>query len=140
MAVKISIDTNTVRLRIKKATEKSLLECMEQILSDCNKYCPEDTGTLIDGSASGSTVIGGEQPAMALYWPPPYARYLYYGMLMVDPDTLSPYAQKNSSKILTNTSLTYTKPEACKLWCEKAREVYGEEWRELLEKSMRKRL
>ena len=35
-----------------------------------------------------------------IVYPGPYARFLYYGKLMVDPDTGSPWAPKGATKVL----------------------------------------
>lgn len=50
------------------------------ILESIEPYLPRDTGELVT-SGKLNTVIGSGR----LIWKTPYARYLYYGMLMVDP-------------------------------------------------------
>ena len=53
------------------------------ILESITPYLPFDTGML---AASGrlNTIIGSGK----IIWNTPYAQYLYYGLLMVDPDYL----------------------------------------------------
>lgn len=134
--VKISIDKNAVGIKIKAASEKAVAVTAEQALSDCNRFCPGDQGTLSDSSYSNSDLKAG-----LLVWSAPYARYLYYGLLMVDSKTGSAWARKGDKKVLTNKPLTYHKrfksSTPCKLWCEKARENYNEDWRLIFQNSLR---
>lgn len=89
--------------------------------------------------APGSDLENGK-----LVWATPYARYLYYGVLMVDSKTGSPHARKGDKKVLTSKELEYSKKFAestpCKLWCEKAREKYGDDWKLIYEKALREEM
>ena len=58
---------------LQKRIDAALLEGMEP-------YLPHDTG-MLRNSGIINTVIGSGE----LVWRTPYARYLYYGILMVDP-------------------------------------------------------
>lgn len=127
MPVKVSIDKNAVKMRIQGASGRALKETMGQILSDCNEFCPKDQGTLRDSSISHSYIISFfGVTEIRLVWCTPYARFLYYGLLMVDSVTGSSWASKGGTKILTDKQLHYA--NGCKLWCEKAREMYNEDW------------
>lgn len=139
MPVKVSIDKNAVKMRIQGASGRALKEIMGQILSDCNEFCPQDLKVLRDSSESHSYVMSffGETE-LRLVWSTPYARYLYYGILMVDSETGSSWARKGSTKILTDTPLHYA--NGCKLWCEKARETYNEDWRLIYQNAFKKNL
>lgn len=134
--VKISIDKNAVGMKIKSAAQKAVAVTAEQVLEDCNRFCPSDQGLLADSSRTNSDIKAG-----LLIWSTPYARYLYYGLLMVDSKTGSAWAHKGDKKVLTSTPLTYHKRfrsgTPCKLWCEKARETYNEEWRLVFENALR---
>lgn len=139
MPVKVSIDKNAVKMRIQGASGRALKETMGQILSDCNEFCPQDLKVLRNSSESHSYVMSffGETE-LRLVWSTPYARYLYYGVLMVDSVTGSPWARKGSTKILTDTPLHYA--NGCKLWCEKAREIYNEDWRLIYQNAFKRNL
>lgn len=139
MPVKISMDKNAVKMRIRAASEKALKEAKGQILSDCNEFVPNDHGVLRDSSESHSYVISffGEAE-LRLVWSTPYARYLYYGLLMVDSVNGSSWARKGSTKVLTDKPLHYAK--GCKLWCEKAREIYNEDWRLIYQNAFKKNM
>lgn len=133
MPVKVSINTNAVKMRIQGASEKAVAEVSKQVLADCNEFCPEDHGVLINSSEIHSNFKKG-----LLVWSTPYARYLYYGLLMVDSITGSPWARKGSIKVLTDKPLHYAK--GCKLWCEKAREMYNEDWRLIYQNAFKRNL
>lgn len=133
--VKITFDTRAVAAKIEGAAQKATAILAGQALSDCNEFCPEDQGVLINSSSIHSDLKKG-----LLVWSTPYARYLYYGLLMVDSKTGSAWAREGDRKVLTDIPLNYSKSGACKLWCEKARETYGDEWRSIYENALRKEL
>lgn len=139
MPVKVSMDRNAVKMRIRAASEKALRETKGQILSDCNEFVPNDHGVLRDSSESHSYVVSlFDETELRLVWSTPYARYLYYGLLMVDSVTGSAWAKRGGMKVLTDKPLHYAK--GCKLWCEKAREMYNEDWRLIYQNAFRKHM
>lgn len=141
MSVKVTFDVNAVAVRVRAASGEALKEVKKQMLADCNKYCPEDQGELISKSGTHSYYAEEDgSPTLHLLWVSPAARYLYYGLLMVDPVTMSPWAEEGVHKILTEVPLNYSKKEACKLWCEKAREEHGEDWQFIYQKALREKL
>ena len=133
MPVKVSMDTNAVKMRIQGASERAVAEVSKQVLADCNEFCPEDHGVLKNSSEIHSDFKKG-----LLVWSTPYARYLYYGILMVDSVTGSSWARKGSMKVLTDKPLHYAK--GCKLWCEKARETYNKDWQLIYQNAFHRNL
>lgn len=80
------------------------------------KYTPARNNILYKSPTLGTTIGSGH-----IYYQSPYARYQYYGKLMVSRVTGSPYASKGESKILTDKNLNYSTarhPKAQKLWFE----------------------
>ena len=79
-------------------------------------YTPMLSGVLIKSATLGSTIGNGEITQIA-----PYARYQYYGKLMVSSITGSAWATKGESKVLTDKNLTYSKinPNAGSFWFER---------------------
>lgn len=142
MSVKITFDKNAVIARIQGANEKALKTLKGQVLADCNEFCPEDQGVLKASSETHSHVMSyfGETE-LRLVWSTPYARYLYYGLLMIDSETDSAWARKGDIKIITTKELEYNKKHGsstpCKLWCEKARESYNEDWRLIYQNALK---
>lgn len=139
MPVKFTFDTVATAARVRAASTEALKELKGQILADCNEFCPKDQGGLRDSSEIHSHIMEyfGEAE-IRLIWCTPYARYLYYGVLMVDSKTGSAWAREGDKKVLTSKPLKYSK--GCKLWCEKARAEYGEDWRLIYQNAMREKL
>ena len=139
MSVKVTFDLNAAATRVRAASAEALKELKGQILADCNKYVPLDQSALRDSSETHSHVMEyfGEAE-IRLIWCTPYARYLYYGVLMVDSQTGSAWAREGDRKVLTSKPLKYAK--GCKLWCEKAQAEYGEDWRLIYQNALREKL
>lgn len=70
-----------------------------QVRKDTSPYVP-----MLTGSLDKRTRVDGAK----VIYPGPYARYLYYGKLMVDPTTGSSYAPKGGTKVLTDKNLVFT--------------------------------
>lgn len=141
MSVKITFDLNAAAAKIRTASGKAMKEIKEQVLEDCNRYCPKDQGTLRDSARSHSHVMEyfGEAE-LRLIWATPYANFLYYGLVEVDRKTKSPYANFGELKLPTEKPLHYTTPGTGKLWCEKARAECGEDWRLSYQNALKKHL
>lgn len=120
--VRVSFDKKSVKTRISGANGTALAITSQQALKDCNMYCPKDQNDLIKSSESHSQPEKG-----LLIWSTPYARYQYYGVVMVG----------RAPKVATNTPLKYTKPEARKMWAHYARSKHGEEWRQVYQDALR---
>lgn len=70
---------------------------------------------------SKSAVLGTKIGSGEIHYVIPYARYQYYGKLMVSSVTGSPFAKKGESKVLTDKDLQYSTvrhPKAQKMWFE----------------------
>lgn len=80
-------------------------------------YTPFLNGQL-EKSATLGTVIGSGH----IQYNSPYARFLYYGKVMVDPNTGSTYAPLYGKKVLTENELKYSTvrhSKAGKMWFER---------------------
>lgn len=80
-------------------------------------YTPYLNGILEKAATIGTDIGSGE-----INQNTPYARYQYYGELMVSSLTGSAYASKGESKILTDKDLEYNKsqhPQAGPFWFER---------------------
>ena len=86
--------------KVSSASDKAAHIVAMQVRKDTSPYVPALTGSL----DKRTRVDGGE-----IIYPGPYARYLYFGKLMVDPATGSSYAQKGSTKVLTDKNLVFNK-------------------------------
>ena len=80
-------------------------------------YTPMRNGVLYKSATLGTVIGSGEIKQVA-----PYARFQYYGNVMVSRITGSAWARNGESKVLTNTPLQYDTsrhPLAGKMWFER---------------------
>ncbi len=97
--------------------------------SECIKlmvpYTPMRNGILQKGAVLGTKIGSGE-----IHYSIPYARYQYYGKLMVSSITGSAFAARGESKVLTEKDLVYNKarhPLAQRLWFETMKHNHKEQ-------------
>lgn len=97
--------------------------------SECIKlmvpYTPMRNGILQKGAVLGTKIGSGE-----IHYNIPYARYQYYGKLMVSSITGSAFAARGESKVLTEKDLVYNKarhPLAQRLWFETMKHNHKEQ-------------
>lgn len=79
-------------------------------------YTPARNEILSKGAVLGTKIGSGE-----IHYVIPYARYQYYGKLMVSSVTGSPFAERGEKKVLTDKDLNYSTfrhPKAQKMWFE----------------------
>ena len=112
--VRILIDPNKVTTTVQTSWKKGLAHLSEEILADCNEYCTEYTGALIQSSLIHSRPAEGK-----LIWQTPYARRQYWGIRTAHKD-------KN--------------PNATWKWCEAAKMRWRERWAKLAERALRDNL
>lgn len=104
----------------------------QEALDQCNPLVPIDTGIL---KQSGHIENDGE----LIVWNQPYAKFQYYGMLMVDEVTGSPWSKKDGKKKLTDIPLKY-QSQGESHWFDKAMQNGGrEKLIEVARKEVRKR-
>lgn len=140
MPVTVNINSAQIAVDIRAASEKALGITSQQALADCNEYVPDDQDALVNSSNIHSDILHGK-----LVWATPYARYLYHGVLMVDPKTGSAWAREGQTKVKVSpeVQLKFDKrknPKAGSHWCERAQADHGEEWRQIYETALRKEL
>jgi hypothetical protein len=88
-------------------------------------YTPMRNGILQKGAVLGTKIGSGE-----IHYNIPYARYQYYGKLMVSSLTGSAFATRGESKVLTEKDLVYNKarhPLAQRLWFETMKHNHKEQ-------------
>lgn len=126
--------TEGIARELAKASTQAEHTVAVQAEKDTEPYMPADSKTLINDTK----VIGG----MILY-PGPKSRYLYYGKLMVDPETRSAWAQKGATKVLTGKDLQYRKDVNSKAqshWFEASKANNLDRWMETAEKVVKREL
>lgn len=104
----------------------------QQVIKDTAPFVPALTGSLtIRTRLDGNRII----------YPGPYARFLYYGKVMVDPQTGSTFAPKGGTKVLTNRDLVFSKamhPQAQSHWFEASKAQNLDKWIRIAEKAVKK--
>lgn len=109
---------------LSKRVEKANAWLAEEIIKDTDQFVPARTGVLaMNVQRHGHTIV----------YASPYARFQYYGKVMIDPATGSTFAPKGVRKVLTERDLKYSKAmhkHAQSHWFEASRAVNEEHWRE----------
>ena len=103
---------------IQQVYKSKFAKAQQFVDSECIRlmvpYTPMLSGQMMQSATRGTVIGSGE-----IKYNSPYARYQYYGKLMVSSVTGSSYARKGESKVLTSKDLRYNKskhPRAGKLW------------------------
>lgn len=105
-----------------------------QAAKDTSPYVP-----FLNGSLDQRTWVEGNR----IIYPGPYARFLYYGKVMIDPETGSTYAPKGGTKVATDKDLaikTEHHRQAQAHWFEASKAQNLEKWREVAGKAMKMEL
>ena len=97
-----------------------------QIMNDMIPYMPMNTGTLIQVTRAKSAATAGT--GMVCAAAAPYGRFQYYGKVMVDPQTNSPWSRKGAKKIVTDRPLDYSNPKAQPEWFQVAKDKNLNKW------------
>lgn len=114
MPVRISINRTSITAKVQTAWNKGLALLSNEILNDCNQYCKEDTGALIQSSYIHSVLKEGK-----LIWKTPYAKRQYWEI---------------------RTAHTDVNPNASWKWCEVAKTRHLRQWQAQAEKAVRDNL
>lgn len=119
---KIKADLTKAKAELTRKATKAEHATALQIKKDTEPFVPALTKSL----ANRTKVVDNE-----IIYPGPYARYLYYGKLMVDPETGSSWAKKNALKVVTDRNLVFSQavhPQAQAHWFEASKAQNLEKW------------
>lgn len=120
-----------IRSAIQESCTKAEHVLSQQVAKDTSPFVPALTGSLdIRTRVDGSNVI----------YPGPYARFLYNGKVMVDPNTGSTYAPKGGIKVVTDRNLVFNQtvhPQAQDHWFEASKAQNLEKWERVAEKAVK---
>ena len=120
--LKIDIDAN--RLGEKKKKAQYWLD--SQIMTDMVPLMPMDTGTFIASTIAQSAAMAGSGEVIAGIGP--MGRFLYEGLVMVDPDTGSPWARAGVKKVVTDQPLVFSRAGAVAHWFDEAKTMHLTDW------------
>lgn len=116
--------------RLNQNVDRAQFALDSRIMNDMVPYMPKTTGTLVAVTRAKSAATAGTGIICAAAGP--YGRFQYYGKVMVDPVTNSPWARKGAKKIVTDRPLTYSNPKAEPKWFEVAKEKNLDKWGKLV--------
>lgn len=120
--------------KLAEASTKGEHAVAIQVQKDTSPYVP-----FLTGSLDQRTRVDGSQ----VIYPGPYARYLYYRKLMVDPATGSSYATKGATKVLTDKNLVFNKASHANAqahWFEASKAENLEKWIRVADKAVKRDL
>ena len=134
MRVKVDFNPYKVKNRLTGSARRAQAWLDNEVVKDSTPYVPRLTGALERSGIAGTKIGSG-----LVEWNSPYARYQYYGKVMVDPATGAAgflteegwFSRRGASKVLTGRDLQYSKqshPKACRLWFEAAKAQNRTKW------------
>lgn len=129
MRFTVTSDINLAHIVSERCTKAEHILAL-QVQKDTKPFVPFLTGSLDERTkVEGNTII----------YPAPYARFLYYGKVMIDPDTGSTWAPKGWKKVVTDRNLVFTTdfhPQAQSHWFEASKAQNKEKWLRVAEKAV----
>ncbi len=135
MALKFSVDVSgmdAVKNALAKACSRAENVVAQQVMKDTAPFVPALEGVL----TRMTRVMGNE-----VIYPGPYARFLYYGKVMVDPATGSTYAPKGGTKVVTDKNLVFNTtmhPQAQSHWFDASKAQNMGKWVRVADKAVKK--
>lgn len=147
--LKFSVYTDgleAIKDKLMQSSSKAEHTLAIQIREDTSPYVPALTGSLdtrtrIEGFSGVG--LGPGTGGSTIVYPGPYARYLYFGKLMVDPTTGSSYAPKGGTKVVTDKNLVFNKAmhaQAQSHWFEASKAENLEKWVRVADKAVKREL
>ncbi len=123
---------DSVKNRLRGKAGKAERTLAVQVMKDTDKYVPALTGSLSQHThiESGNTIV----------YPGPYARFLYYGKVMIYEPTGSTFAPRYAHKVVTGRDLVMHKTMhslATSHWFEVSKAANLEKWLRVTERLMK---
>ncbi len=127
---RVTLRTPQAAALIKAACNTALTDMGLQALQDVSKHVPHDQGTLEDSGLDNSDKKA-KNGKFAMKWEEPYSQYLWNGDVMYGNPTERRYGPKK---------ISFTDALAHEEWAKYAREVYGEQWKQVFQAALKRRL
>jgi hypothetical protein len=111
-----------IEASVRRAATAAENKLAEAIKTDSEPFVPALTGEF-----SSKTTVDDN----LIIYPAPFARFLYWGKLMIDPNTGSAWAKAGVKKITAAPDLVFTKtihPQAQSQWFEAAKAQNLNKW------------
>ena len=117
--------------KIAQACSKAEHALAVQVQKDTSPFVP-----FLTGSLDQRTQVVGD----SIIYPGPYARFLYYVKVMIDPETGSTYAPKGGTKVLTDKNLVFNTSghsQAQSHWFEASKAENLDKWIRVADKAVK---
>lgn len=121
--VKVNIDTNKINKQYKAKQQNAMRMLKNEIAKDTEPYVP-----MRDSSLRRAVTASLRTNDPKLIWATPYARFLYYGKVMIGMITRRPWAKKGETKVTTSKNLTYSQPGTGPNWFNRAKKIKFQKW------------
>lgn len=126
---KINLDgVEALKKRLSDRAHGAAYDVARTVAKDTDKYVPMLNGVL----RGDKTYVENTVEGASIVYDGPYARYLYFGKLMVDPATGSAWAKKSTSKVVVESrDLVFNhanNPQAQSHWFEVSKAVNKDRW------------
>lgn len=147
MGVKFSVHIegmDAIKEKLAQGCSKAEHAVAVEILKDTDPFVPASQEKSLANRAhvEGLTASDfGPGNGNAVVYPGPYARFLYYGKVMVDPNTGSTYAPRGGTKVVTDRNLVFKQtvhPQAQAFWFEASKAQNLDKWLRVAEKAVEK--
>lgn len=124
LEIELKVDIDANRLGDKRKKAQYWLD--SQVMTDMVPLMPMDTGSFINSTIAQSASMAGSGEVIAGIGP--HGRFLYEGLVMVDPDTGSPWARAGAKKVVTDRPLVFSRGSAVAHWFEEAKNEHLADW------------
>lgn len=120
-----------IKSRLKSQTKQARRLLKNEIAKDTERFVPMQGGYL-----KNSIIHSLQSDDDYIIYNTPYARFLYYGFVMIGKITHRPWAKRGETKIKTDRKLNYGKvhPLACSHWFERSKALYKKNWLKITKK------
>lgn len=131
---KFVFDESKVKSRLSNQTKMAKRLLKSEIVKDTEKFVPMQSGYL-----KNSIMQSLQSDDDFIVYNTPYARFLYYGYVMIGRITHRPWARRGETKIKTDKKLSFGKvhPLACSNWFERSKSLYKDNWLKISKKVYR---
>ena len=126
MGLDITLELEIDKEKLREKGQKAQYWLDSQVMTDMMPLMPMDTGSFINATLAQSQALAGSGVAIAGIGP--MGRFLYEGLVMIDPDTGSPFARAGVKKVVTDRPLMFSRGSAVAHWFDAAKDVHLSDW------------